>query len=412
MIEKLRQHPVRWGGVAALAVAVVVAVLASRDTSAATGAAAQLMPVGRRTLSSNVQATGLVRARTGAEVKVGARISGRVERLFANVGDRVKKGAPIAKLDDRDLRARAARAAADVAAARAQLAVVKRGARPEEISEVEAGLAQVEAEERLAASQAQRTGGLVAKGHVGQEEGDRAQRDLAVAQAKSAAARSRLQLARRRYVDEDVLLADARVKQAEASLAEAQAMVSFATLTAPIDGVIAQVSTQEGETVSAGMSAPTFVTLIDLERLEVAAYVDEVDVGRIRVGQRAAFSVDAFPGEEFTGTVTAIYPRAVIQSNVVNYITTVAIENPDGKLKPDMTANVTVSLDERKGVLAVPDRALRRERGRTVVYVAAGAGAGAEPREVKVGLRGGGMAEIVSGLAEGERVQILEGEKR
>ncbi|MGB8932400.1 MAG: efflux RND transporter periplasmic adaptor subunit, partial [Anaeromyxobacteraceae bacterium] len=269
-----------------------------------------------------------------------------------------------------------------------------------------------EAEERLAGAQARRTGGLVEKGYVGQDDGDRAQRDLAVAQAKSAAARSRLELARRRYVDEDLQLADARLKQAEASLAEAQALVSFATLTAPIDGVIAQVSTQEGETVSAGMSAPTFVTLIDLERLEVAAYVDEVDVGRVRVGQRATFSVDAFPGEEFTGAVTAIYPRAVIQSNVVNYITTVAIENPDGKLKPDMTANVTVSLDERKGVLAVPDRALRRERGRTVVYVAAAGGAGAEPREVKVGLRGGGMAEIVSGLAEGERVQIVEGAKR
>jgi RND family efflux transporter MFP subunit len=287
---------------------------------------------------------------------------------------------------------------------------VKRGSRPEEISEVAATLAQADAEERLADAQARRTGGLLEKGFVGQEEGDRASRDLAVARAKAAAARSRLDLARNRYVDEDLALAEARVQQAEASVAEAQALVSFATLTAPIDGVIAQVSTQEGETVSAGMSAPTFVTLIDLDRLEVAAYVDEVDVGRVRVGQKANFSVDAFPGEEFTGTVTAIYPRAVIQSNVVNYITTVAIQNPDGKLKPDMTANVTVSLDERAGVLAVPDRALRRERGRTVVYVASGAGA--EPREVKVGLRGGGMAEIVSGLAEGERVQVQEGEKK
>lgn len=409
MIRKLMQHPFRWGA-AALAVVVLVGVLATRDTSAATEVTVRLAPVARRTLSSNVQATGLVRARTGAEVKVGARISGRVERLFANVGDRVKKGAPIAKLDDRDLRARAAKAAADLAAARAQLSVVRRGARPEEIQEVAATVAQAEAEERLAEAQARRTGGLVEKGYAGQEEGDRAQRDVAVAQAKTAAARSRLELARRRYVDEDVALAEARVQQADASLAEAQALVSFATLTAPIDGVIAQVSTQEGETVSAGMSAPTFVTLIDLDRLEVAAYVDEVDVGRVRVGQKASFSVDAFPGEEFTGTVTAIYPRAVIQSNVVNYITTVAIENPDGKLKPDMTANVTVSLDERKGVLAVPDRALRRERGRTVVYVASGAGA--EPREVKVGLRGGGMAEIVSGLAEGEQVQIQEGDRK
>jgi multidrug efflux pump subunit AcrA (membrane-fusion protein) len=412
VIQQLKRHPMRWGGGLALAVAILVGALSTRDTSAATEAPVRVAPVTRRNLSTSVQATGQVRARTGAEVKVGARISGRVERLFANVGARVKRGAAIAKLDDRDLRARAQRAAADLAAARAQLAVVKRGARPEEIAEVAASLAQSEAEERLAESQARRTGGLVEKGYAGQEEGDRSQRDLAVAQAKSAAARSRLELARRRYVEEDLLVAEARVAQAEAALAEAQALVSFATLTAPIDGVIAQVSTQEGETVSAGMSAPTFVTLIDLDRLEVAAWVDEVDVGRVRVGQKASFTVDAFPGEEFSGTVTAIYPRAVIQSNVVNYITTVAIENPDGKLKPDMTANVTVSLDERKGVLAVPDRALRRERGRTVVYVATATGAGAEAREVKVGLRGNGMAEIVSGLAEGERIQVQEGEKK
>jgi multidrug efflux pump subunit AcrA (membrane-fusion protein) len=410
VIQQLKQHPLRWGGAAAVVIVVAAGLLASRDTSASTGAPVQLVPVARRTLSSNVQATGQVRARTGAEVKVGARISGRVERLFANVGDRVKQGAPIARLDDRDLRARAARAAADVAAAKAQLALVRRGARPEEIAEVAAVLSQAEAEEHLAEAQARRSGALVEKGFVGQEDSDRTQRDLAVARAKSAGARSRLELARRRFVDEDVAVAEARVQQAEATLAEAQALVSFATLTAPIDGVIAQVSTQAGETVSAGMAAPTFVTLIDLERLEVAVYVDEMDVGRVRVGQKATFTVDAFPGEEFAGTVTAIYPRAVIQSNVVNYITTVAIENPDGKLKPDMTANVTVSLDERKGVLAVPDRALRRERGRTVVDVASGAAV--EAREVKVGLRGGGMAEIVSGLAEGERVQVLEGEKK
>jgi macrolide-specific efflux system membrane fusion protein len=110
VIQQLRRHPVRWGAGAALVAAIAAVGFASRDTAASTGGPVQTVAVARRTLSSNVQATGLVRARTGAEVKVGARISGRVERLFANVGDRVKKGAPIARLDDRDLRARAARA--------------------------------------------------------------------------------------------------------------------------------------------------------------------------------------------------------------------------------------------------------------------------------------------------------------
>ena len=177
--------------------------------------------------------------------------------------------------------------------------------------------------------------------------------------------------------------------------------------------MIAQVSTQEGETVSAGLNAPTFVTLIDLERLEVAAYVDEVDVGRIRVGQRATFSVDAFPGEEFTGTVTAIYPRAVIQSNVVNYITTVAIENPDGKLKPDMTANVTIVARRAQGrpgragqgaaARARADGRVRGRRRRRRRRAARGEGRAARRRD------GGDRLRPRRGRAV---CQILEGEKR
>jgi multidrug efflux pump subunit AcrA (membrane-fusion protein) len=116
--------------------------------------------------------------------------------------------------------------------------------------------------------------------------------------------------------------------------------------------------------------------------------------------------VDAFPDAEFAGAIIAVYPRAVIQSNVVNYITTIAIENSQGRLKPDMTATVTIALDERADVVAVPDKALRRERGKTVVRVEGTAGP--TSREVKVGLRGGGYVEIVSGVEDGERVVLAE----
>lgn len=395
----------RWMAAAAvLAIVAVAAVLAGRG-EAATAAAIETAPAARRTLRSQVQATGVVRARTGAEVKVGARISGRVERLLANVGDRVKRGAPIAQLEDRDLRARVARADADLAAARAQLALVQRGARAEEIQEAEAAVAQAEAEDGLASVSEGRTRSLAEQGYVGREDADRARRDADVARARLASARSRLMLVRNRALPEDVALADARVRQAQAARDEAAASLSYATIAAPIEGVIAQVATQEGETVSAGLNAPTFVTLIDLDRLEVAAYVDEVDVGRVRTGQRATFTVDAFPDVDFAGAITAVYPRAVIQSNVVNYITTIAIEDSKGRLKPDMTATVTISLDERTDVVAVPDRAVRRERGKTVVRIATEAGG---TREVKTGLRGGGFTEIVSGIAEGERVVLAE----
>lgn len=373
----------------------------------------QTSRVVRHTLRTQVQATGLVRAVTGAEVKVGARISGQVERLYANVGDKVDRGAPIAKLDDRDLRARVGRARADLAAARAQLALVRRGARGEEIAESDATVRQAVAEADLAELQQRRADALVQKGYAGQEELDRARRDTAVAQARRAAAESRAALVKTRFLPEDVALAEAKVAQAQAVVDEAEATLSYTTIAAPITGVIAQVATQEGETVSAGLNSPTFVTLIDLDRLEVAAYVDEVDVGRIAVGSPAVFTVDAFPDVEFKGSVTAVYPRAVVQSNVVNYITTVRIENSEGRLKPDMTANVVIELAARANVVAVPDRALKREGGKTVVAVVGPQGR--ETRPVRVGLRGGGLTEIVSGLAEGERIvtaEVLQGERK
>lgn len=373
----------------------------------------QTSRVVRHTLRTQVQATGLVRAVTGAEVKVGARISGQVERLYANVGDKVDRGAPIAKLDDRDLRARVGRARADLAAARAQLALVRRGARGEEIAESDATVRQAVAEADLAELQERRADALVQKGYAGQEELDRARRDTAVAQARRAAAESRAALVKTRFLPEDVALAEAKVAQAQAVVDEAEATLSYTTIAAPITGVIAQVATQEGETVSAGLNSPTFVTLIDLDRLEVAAYVDEVDVGRIAVGSPAVFTVDAFPDVEFKGSVTAVYPRAVVQSNVVNYITTVRIENSEGRLKPDMTANVVIELAARANVVAVPDRALKREGGKTVVAVVGPQGR--ETRPVRVGLRGGGLTEIVSGLAEGERIvtaEVPQGERK
>jgi len=400
-----RRWAVLVAGVLVLGTAAGAAALALRRAQAKPSSGPQAVAQ-RRTLRSQIQATGVVRAMVGAEVKVGARISGKVEKLLANIGDRVEKGATIAKLEDVDLRARVARAEADRDAARAQLALIRRGARVEEIADSEAALRQAEAELALAASDVRRRTTLVTGGFVSAEEAERAQRDHAVATAKVASARSRLTLTRQRYLPEDVALGAARLKQAEAALAEASANLSYATITAPIGGIIAQVTTEQGETVAAGMNAPTFVTLIDLDRLEVAAYVDEVDVGRVKLGQTAIFTVDSFPDIEFTGKVTAVYPRAVIQSNVVNYITTIAIENSQGRLKPDMTATVTITLEQRDGVLTVPDQALRRERGKRVVHRVEGTKA--YPSDVKVGMRGGGFTEITAGLREGDTVLVGE----
>jgi len=368
------------------------------------GGPRQTATVSRRDIRAQIQATGVVRAMVGAEVKVGSRVGGKVERLYANIGDKVKKGDPIAKLEDADLNARVARAEAELASARAQLALLRRGARREDISEAEATLQQADAELTLATIDAARKTKLQEQQLVSQEDADKADRNLAVARGKVAATKSRVELLKHRYLPEEIALGVAKVKLAEAGLLEARTSLSYATLVAPIDGVVAQVTTQEGETVAAGMNAPTFVTIIDLDKLEVAAYVDEVDIGRVTIGQGASFTVDSFPDVDFTGKVTAVYPRAVIQSNVVNYITTLSIDNSEGRLKPDMTATINIVMEERRNVIAVPDKALRSEGGKRVVHVVDGKGFSS--RSVRVGRRGGGFIEILDGVKEGEAVLL------
>lgn len=323
--------------------------------------------VTRRDFSSTVLATGAVKPQVGAEVRVGARISGKVEHLYANIGDHVKKGQVIAELEKADLEA-------DVAKARAEVKVA------------EAKVADAESRVRLAELEYQRQQNLIKNDFTSQQAVDKALKEK-----ESAAA--------------GLNLAKKQLDAAMAALEEARVKLSYATITAPISGVIASVSTQQGETVAAGLNAPTFVTIIDLERLQVDAYVDEVDIGKIKTGQECTFTVDAFPGREFHGRVIAIYPDAVIQENVVNYDVVVEItDSYKGLLRPEMTASVTIFLEERKQVLAVPARAVKRERGRNIVYLPAKVGP--EPRRVEIGWKDGQWIEIAAGLKEGETVLL------
>jgi RND family efflux transporter MFP subunit len=321
----------------------------------------------RRDFSSTVLATGAVKSQVGSEVKVGARISGKVTRLFANIGDFVKQGQIIAELEKEDLMAKVERTQAELAVA-------------------EARIADVQARLNLAEVQYQRQKKLIADSFTSQDAVDTAAKEFNINQA-------------------GLRLAQRQVESARASLKESQANLAYATLTAPISGVIASVATQEGETVTAGLNAPVFVTIIDLNRLQVDAFVDEVDIGKVRVGQKAVFTVDSFPAKQFEGKVVAIYPKAVIQENVVNYDTVIDITSPyDGLLKPDMTASVTIMLEARPLVLAVPAEAVKREKGKTLVYVLNNAQA--EPRQVKTGWKDGPWIEVAGGLQEGETVLL------
>jgi RND family efflux transporter MFP subunit len=319
----------------------------------------QTEAVTRRDIASSVQATGVIRAKIGAEVKVGARISGRVEKLYANIGDVVQKGQVIARLEQEDLKAK--------------------------VNEAKMNLGVVEANLELSQKNLERMRTLYAKDYVAKDLVDVAERDYKAAVAQA--------------------------NQIRETIRFNETQMSYANIYSPISGVIASVTTQQGETVSASaLNVPTFVTIVDLNRLEIYAYVDETDIGKIRPGLEAAFRVDSFPDRDFKGKVTAIYPKATIQDNVVYYITVISIENPEGKLKPDMTVNATIHLNKRENVLAVPNKSIKREGGKKVVIVLQND----KPiqKTVRTGWKDGSYSEIVEGVKEGDKVITGEAVKK
>ena len=358
----------------------------------------------RRDFTSTVLATGEVKPQVGAEVRVGSRISGKVERLYANIGEIVKKGQIVAELENADLKARVAQHQAELQIARAKLSAVET-LRPREIEQAEADVAKYQASVVLGRKELLRQDDLLKQDFTSQQARDRAQEQLSVAEAELTAAQKAHELAKTRYT-EDLKQAEADVDRAKAILDNAKVEQSYAMITAPISGVIASVSTQEGETVAAGLNAPTFVTIIDLNRLQVDAYVDEVDIGKVKVGQGGVFTVDSFPDLEFKGKVVAIYPKAVIQENVVNYDVVIEIVTDyKGLLRPEMTASVTIFLALRPNVLAVPAKAIKRDRGKNVVYILSNGEP--KPCEIKVGWKDGQWIELIGGLKE-EQTVLLE----
>lgn len=465
-----RPRALRWLAAAAALIATAGVIAWYIRGQAASAVPPATAVVARRDLSATVMATGTIRAVVGAEVKVGSRIPGRVEQLTVQIGDRVKAGQVIARLEQAELRAgvdkaraglataeaRSAQVAQDLSviresadtaiaretarlsAVRARLKLVLDGARPEEIAQAEATLRQAEANHSLATANADRARALSDQELIARQEMDTALREMGVAAAQVHAAGEQVALTRARYRPEEIQIAQDEVSQAEAGLAGAraeagkvgvkqrereaaerqvdeaqaalrmaQANLGYATISAPISGVVASVSTQQGETVTSGSAAaqaPTFVTIIDLARLEVHAYVDETDIGKVAMGQSAVFSVDAFPEGEFTGTVTAIYPKALIQLNVVTYDVVIATDDREGLLRPDMTANVTITVARREKVLAIPNAAVRREEGARYALVQHAEQTARRP--IKTGWRDRTYTEVLSGLTEGERVVV------
>jgi RND family efflux transporter MFP subunit len=332
----------------------------------ADAAAPSTVEATHREFSSSVRAIGTVKPKIGAEVRMGSRISGRLEHLPVNIGDRVEKGQVLAELESADLRAIVAKYQAATAVAQEKIA-------------------DAEARAKLSEKVYQRRQELMTSGGTSQQLLDEALRE-------------------RQSSEAGVRMAKMELALAQAQLRESQVTLSYATIEAPISGIVSSVTIQQGETFAAGLTAPTFLTIVDLERLQVNALVDEVDIGKVQVGQRVVFNVDAFPAQDFTGQVSAIYPTATIVDNVVKYITAIDIDGTQrGLLRPEMTANVQIMLETRT-VLAIPTRSIRQENGRSVVHVLKGAET--EVRPVRFGWRDGSWAEVVEGVAAGERILL------
>ena len=351
-----------------------------------------------------VTATGAVKPQVGAEVKVGARISGKVEKLFVQKGDVVKKGQLIAVIEHKDLEASMMNKRYLMEAAFERLKKVER-IYPLRISAQEERVAQAEAELKLAQTTYARTAALYRDGLVSRQQLDEAERDLAVKRARLKAEMDALRELKEEFGREK----DRARKEYLAAKKEyerARVFYSYAFIYSPLSGVVSSVSTQQGETVVAGLNAPTFITVIDLSKLQVDAYVDETDIGKIKPGQKATFVVDAYPDKVFEGVVDAIYPGAIVRNNVVFYDTKISIKTPYvGLLKPSMTADVTIIAGKKKNVLVVPAGAVKVGMdGKSYVMVKRD---GKWVRQVvKTGWESGGKVEIVSGLKEGEVVGI------
>ena len=246
--------------------------------------------VTRQDVHQKVLATGTVTLKTGAEVKIGARISGQVKSLLVKIGDFIRAGEKVAIIEHEDLISRVARVQADLDAEEAKLEkILAEG--PLETNKAKAQLEELKVQLKLGKKTLERNLELSKKGFIADSSVDQAEERLEVLKAKINLANEEIKL-KGSQLENDSRLAQAMVDRARANLEVEDIQLSYATITAPIDGIVAFISTQEGETVVSSMSAPTFVNLIDLRKLEVTVFVDETDIGRIKVGQKSLFTVD------------------------------------------------------------------------------------------------------------------------
>lgn len=320
--------------------------------------------VALKTLQNSVTATGTIEAVTS--VTVGTQVSGIVNKLYVDYNSQVKKGQVIAELDKTNLLS--------------------------ELNTAKANLASAQSSLNYQAANMERYKTLYKKGLVSADEYENAL--LTYRQAKE------------------------QVASSKENVQRAQTNLGYATITSPIDGTVISKSVEEGQTVAASFNTPELFTIAkDLTNMQVVANVDEADIGNVKEGDRVTFTVDAYPDDTFEGTVKQVRLEATTTNNVVTYEVVISASNADLKLKPGLTANVTIYTQERSGVLAVANKALRftptKEtvgkdmkivdcKGKNKVWTLNGNTLTAHP--VTIGQSDGINTEITKGLKQGDKI--------
>ncbi len=347
----------------------------------------------RGPLTATVSATGTLNA--VVTVQVGSQVSGQIKELFADFNSQVKRNQLVARIDPEIFQARVAQVKAQLEAAKAnvlnQRAAVEKARA--DVANAHAALAVAKAQTakaQVAVLDSRRDLGrkrdLKQKGLIAQADEDSAQAayDSAVAQADSTKAQEDAQAFMIRSAEAQLRVAEAllqtaaaNVGQQEAALKQSQVDLDHTEIRAPVDGVVVSRTVDVGQTVAASLQAPTLFTIAqDLTQMQVDTNVDEADVGRIRVGLRATFTVDAFRNQTFSGEVMQVRKAPQTVQNVVTYNVVVSARNPEGRLLPGMTANVRLIVDQKDSILKVPNAALRYRPPGEAFETAPAAGAG------------------------------------
>ncbi len=346
--------------------------------------------------------TGIIKPQVGAQVKIGTRSTGKITNVYVKTGDAVKRNQLVATIDDREITKEIDRLNASLNRAINNLKKINL-TYPGKIREAEEDIAFRTAKYKLTRIEKERQGELLKKGYISQSALDKTETEYDQALSDLEKAKESLKRIKDEYRSE-VKIAEADIKTIKESIEKEEIRLSYTRIYSPMDGIISDVTAQEGETIVTGLQVANLITILVPNRLEMWIYVDETDIGGVKKTMKVEYYVDTYPDKVFYGSIDRIYPQPVIKDNIVYYLAIVHIQQKDALLlRPEMTTHVRIIAREKKNVLAAPNAAIKYEEGRQVVYKVTGNN-NVKKLPVQIGIRGEEQTEIISGVAEGEEI--------